>query len=92
MEEVSKNPETVSQKEEDYCLVIEENTIYEIDRRCAKTRFRNRTDTDSCSSQIADFVNFKNGVDTSGFCQNVVDTIGRNGIQSASEGEELDHL
>ena len=49
MEEVSKNPETVSQKEEDYCLVIEENTIYEIDRRCVKTRFRNRTDTDSCS-------------------------------------------
>ena len=47
MEESSKNQKTVYKKEEDYYLVIEDNTIYEIDRRCAEHRFRNKTDADS---------------------------------------------
>ncbi len=47
MEEGSKNQKTVYKKEEDYYLVIEDNTIYEIDRRCAEHRFRNKTDADS---------------------------------------------
>lgn len=47
MEESSKNQKIVYKKEEDYYLVIEDNTIYEIDRRCAEHRFRNKTDVDS---------------------------------------------
>ena len=47
MEESSKNQKIVYKKEEDYYLVIEDNTIYEIDRRCAEHRFRNKTDADS---------------------------------------------
>ena len=49
MEESSKNQKIVYKKEEDYYLVIEDNTIYEIDRSWAEHRLRNKTDARSYS-------------------------------------------
>ena len=51
-----------------------------------------RADADACRTEVIDLVDFQHGIDFVGTGQNIGDLVGRDRIEAAAEGVQLDQI